>query len=272
MLPYAIVNVSSPELNKDQRPQPGQGFFSWLGSLSFWQPIKKEPQPIPSILHTPAVMDSLSELSTKVSHPFTAGVVVRTMFDLAERLNPGMANYDLVVGDDTSGRLPAILYWRLINKRRNESGLPPAACRFMSGRYLGDSAPPLPIESTPGSRALIITEWIQTSSSVKTIYDAVKKIRDGSRIDIGSLGRANDKALDLGHGSAVFAADNSPNDQIDHHLYGPAIRQHIGVHKSWGDLHSKRLGPIAFSAMLSNKARADIQTIADTIYPLLPTT
>lgn len=116
------------------------------------------------------VQQKLDDLRQNVRHPFNAIGIMSVMFEVAEQLNPSLASYDLVVGDDVSGRLPAILYWRLANARRLQNGLPRASIRFINGRWgrNGDLLPDCAFRPEPadGSRSLIVTEHIQTGASV----------------------------------------------------------------------------------------------------------
>jgi hypothetical protein len=190
------------------------------------------------------------------------------MFKLAEQINPNLANYDLIVGDDTSGRLPALLYWRLANARRRDLGVQNASIRFMNGRY-GRAMPAdtFPPDSTDSSRALIVTEYVSSGSAALRIYNAVGAQRRKNQVDIAAVDTGR-KSLFLESGSTFYFVENIGNYGASANLYGGNLSAK-GVNKGSDSPHSYRsLDPLQPEAV--QRARQDIEMIADEFYHLLP--
>lgn len=229
-------------------------------------PVLSAPDPC-----SPA-RDKISDLKDRVHWPFDNMVLLSKMFELAEKLNPDLESYDLIIGDDTSGRLPALLYWRLANARRQERGLEPASIRFINGRYTADKPLPgelIPPEHTDGSRSLIVTEYVMTGGSVENIYHIVSQQRDRRRIDIAALGSEMSRVA-TARGSNFYTAEPPIGGmRIDNYLYGHSFNPVKGVGKEYGVLHSHRLPPNEFRPNQVHNARQDINLIADEFYPLL---
>ncbi len=83
-----------------------------------------------------------------------------------------LGSYALVVGDDTSGRLPALILHQIINRIRVRSGAPKVPILFIqTNSGLSDNQDPLEAawarragiwKGLAGQRALVVTEYIQT--------------------------------------------------------------------------------------------------------------
>src|SRR3989344_103037 len=173
----------------------------------------------PAIIHPPqpvnyGVRTELRSLSNlrETAKPFNDIDVLEPMYAIAECLNPYLESYDLVVADDTSGRLPAIFYWRLVNLARRDSGLPKAAIRFHNGSTNADKAPLRLAEDvkTEGSRALVITESIITGYRTMNAYAAAANYYGEDSVDLATIGlegsRLNipGKLSRMGKGSNFF--------------------------------------------------------------------
>ena len=207
------------------------------------------------------------------------------MLNRAKGLKPQISQYDLIVGDDTSGRLPARLYWRLANMRRQEQGMRPASLRFISGRnsgYLPEKGM-LPIETSDAARALLVTEYICNGGNIRNIHKAVWAERVPGRIDIATLDQSY-YSLGLERrfpkGTSLYCGTDPRHpldqsyimDDCAYYLYGDNYdRDKIkGVEKREGEPYAHRLPPDKFSGELVRQGREDIDLIAGQLYSLLP--
>lgn len=93
--------------------------------------------------------------------------------DIPDHLGARAHEYDLVVGDDTSGRLPALVAWRYINHLRRWYGLDDANVAFVSPKLMyGDvSAAPYAQQIMDESMeaALVVSERVGFGTSAMRI-------------------------------------------------------------------------------------------------------
>lgn len=221
------------------------------------------------------VHETFDAVSQKVEFPFNEPSVLPAVFDLAQRLNPTLGQYDFVVGEDTSGRVPALLFRRLVNMRRAEMNLPNAKLGFLNGRYDGD---PLPkgtyTQATPGSRALIVSEFICSGGSVRRVYNLVRQDRDATTIDIASLGKLETPYALYGLPVTLYVAAQHGERSIDNILYSsfePRVKLITGVVKPPTDSpHTVRVAYQPEVRQATTRVRQDIRTVVEALYPLLP--
>ena len=120
-------------------------------------------------------------------------------------------DYGLIVGEDTSGRLPALLVARAVRQARRAAGLTPPPMVFLQGagrapaereltglttafaarRHLIDAA-------QPGSRALIITEFVGAGRSSGEIARRLAELGHGA--DVATLATNTDESYCRRHG------------------------------------------------------------------------
>jgi len=222
------------------------------------------------------------------------------MFGLAERMNHYLGDYDLIVGDDPSGRLPALYVRELVNKRRAEQGLRPAAIRFVRGRSLArienaqalTSGDFIPGENMPDARTVLVTEQIQSGHTMAQIYETVSQKRRASKIDIASLN--SDYTADQLREQFAYSLDSSiyigtppeleevPDDflpdwnRASHHFRSPTESlEHSGT-LAKGVTRGEGMDEALFTEGLPGYgekvswARYEIALIASAFYRLLP--
>jgi hypothetical protein len=209
----------------------------------------------------------LAELEERVHPPFNNNCVLPAFLDLAEQLDAGLASYDLVVGEDTSGRLTSLLYWRMINKRRHEQGLGAAAIRFINGRFEGALPNSLPKASAHNARTLIVTEYVCSGGSARRVYGLVGRDRIPGSIDIAAAGSMR-SSLALETGSTFYYAPKLGDYEIDNFLSGNVVIK--GVSKFYARPYSHRAERLLFKSAKIAMAREDIRLIADALYAMLP--
>jgi hypothetical protein len=203
----------------------------------------------------------------ELSYPFSEPEVVKGLFDLARQTHKNAGKYDVIIGEDTSGRLPALFMREVITRRRAELGLPRAAMRFVSGRIEEDLPegflPPL---ATPDSRALIVSEYIFTGHSILGVHKAITKSREKARIDIASLGcdglsTAKRVGGRIKPGELLFYRE--PSGVLRHLYDNDQTSKAKGVRKKPGPAFAYRPITGAFEGALVGKARQDIKILAD---------
>jgi hypothetical protein len=216
----------------------------------------------------------LAELRACVHAPFEDRVVMDALFGLAQRLHPVMTEYSTIVGDDVGGRLPALLYGRLINQVRAESHAPSAQLYFLNGKYRGDLLDTeFPkAKSNPG-RTLIMTEYVRSGRSVINLYQKVSARQPRDHIDIAAVGMRS------GYTSEIIKSHMHPASRyfmvrgtqaVEDHLYGSKVVQQSGVRKVYEGLYTRRQPEGVYAEAVVRQARNDIAYIAGTFYEMLP--
>lgn len=110
-------------------------------------------------------------------------------------------NYGLIIGDDVSGRIPAIILKRVIDSVYEKKGLDAIPTRFIAGAKLWEMSPQEKLEKESkidkyiqqsllgliqGKRVLIVTEVIITGSSLEILCSKLRGV--GIDFDIASIG------------------------------------------------------------------------------------
>lgn len=224
-----------------------------------------QTEPYSISIDTTSLITSADEFSVDhLGSPFNGEGVVECLEELANLVYSQAHKYDVVVGEDTSGRLPALVLRGVINERRIALGLKPAQMRFVSGRtceIVPTGFMPEPMNSK--QRALIVTECISSGRSVLAVYHAIKNERDPSKIDILAIGSNDSAARYVRHLTAkqsrLFTSSMGEN-AWRHFYYNSSAKAAKGVTKIHGPLFADRRGAERDSARIA-QARADIRTL-----------
>jgi hypothetical protein len=102
--------------------------------------------------------------------------------------------YGAIIGEDASGRIPALIAWRVVNEIYRRSEKSPVIAYFLHPargnrtyekfnygeilRFLSD------VKDSLGKRVLYVTEYVQTGQSVLTVYKALRAL--GLEMDLFS--------------------------------------------------------------------------------------
>lgn len=172
--------------------------------------------------------------------PFNDERVAGAFFDLASQLALRFADYDLVLGDDTSGRLAAIVMHRVASNIRLEENLPKPALRFAASAIAKHAHKPGFITSpaSPDSRVLIVSEGIASGGSVEGLGRIIAKGgRAMDHIDVACIGTFDEYDLPNPiEGASLYIGDTRPTTSMDSSaatlLRGPQSRRYKGVAKS----------------------------------------
>jgi hypothetical protein len=112
--------------------------------------------------------------------------------------------YGVIVGDDTSGRLPALVLRTAFNIMRAREGLPKLPVYFLPGgggripraeaaaAELAAMGPQL-VRASRGARALVVTDFIDSGSSVLGLIEGCRAL--GIEADCAALAVASDSTL-----------------------------------------------------------------------------
>mgnify|MGYP001561084624 CR=1 FL=1 len=247
--------------------------------------------------HTEAHVEESPRPERKM-HPEIAELeepIQKLLEQLRERIDRG--DYQLIIGDDASGRIPARIMHQALQEIYKEKGLKEPDIRFFAGsggsdirpsyedcdkkthdiaEYLSRYAAGLPTykdapqkASFPEKtmrRALIVTDTIVTGDSLVPIVNALKN--NGIAYDIAAIGR-------YGYTRQDEKLLGSPENKIFHaQSHVPAIDQarHIsGVYKRTEDVFSRKITTPKYEGperkrevqQIINEAREDAKKIAD---------
>lgn len=194
---------------------------------------------------------------------------------LHEHINNG--SYKLLIGGDASGRIPALIFDKVIRKIYREKGfdVPRTLTSFIAGgqryadpgpgektkseeiktnirkHYIGDNLKDSNKDGKYDGRVLIVEDTIASGASIQPVTQALREL--GIEFDIATIGfmATNKKYIEDSLGGTIFHyMDKTPN------IY--ARRSLSGVAKNRGDLFS--LPQVSRNSI---KARVDTDKVAD---------
>ncbi len=119
--------------------------------------------------------------------------IARLVHEMREPL--ANSDYSVIIGDDTSGRIPALLLGKLINRHRAEHGMPPVPVRFVQGSgreedrehvatAVEDRLNRLSPDARSG-RVLVVTEGISSGRAIAQIGAGITA--RGMEFDVAAL-------------------------------------------------------------------------------------
>lgn len=130
--------------------------------------------------------------------------LARLVVEIRERI----PQYDTVISDEASGRLPALLLYKIINQKRAEEEKPAARIRFVSAGYFrkkaGDMGGPQANRATEkffrknkdilSGRTLLVSEYIQSGKSILSLVKILE--RTGANFDLAVVSCRKPEAYD----------------------------------------------------------------------------
>ncbi len=126
------------------------------------------------------------------NNPDTVESLVRLVFKIKDNIK----DYDTILSDDASGRLPSRLLEKIINQKRKENGQKLVHTLFVASGRHGDPN----IESAVGKfiaaekealgKTLLVTEFIDSGKSIKNLIEILEK--EGIDFDIAAVSMACD--------------------------------------------------------------------------------
>lgn len=207
----------------------------------------------------------------ELDKPFCHPRVAKGLLQLSAQLDPHILNYNVLIADDTSARLPALVLRGVMNSRRAQLGTGPVALRFANGA----SSEPLPKGYLPNpqpttQRALIFTEYVSSGESAQNLYHAVRQQRSARQIDFATLGGTSNGIANLPHRfspqSIVFSNSEREFMYIDGQLHSDEdARVAKGVIKQWSERFARKRPLEIYNGQAARKARQDAKALAELI-------
>ena len=207
--------------------------------------------------------------------------IQKILSELRPKIERG--TYQLVVGDDASGRIPTLIFERVIKELYEEKGFKNPEVRFIAGGIKGDVKGDARKEKIKKAEeyfkkiksmsqkegekilnALVVTDTIETGGSLEFIANALKN--NGIKFDIATIAlilmkpyRKENIEKSLG-GRIVYGQEH------DAVIYGS--HQLSGVEKDPKDLFSKPVKNIFWSSRpdtqkTMNQAREDVKILSE---------
>jgi len=200
---------------------------------------------------------------------------------LITKLRDSILDYDTIISDDASGRIPALIIKKIIDRRRQELGLPESIpiSFIASGRFNNVSAK---LEAgrvlssffeqrgTALGRALVVTEFIATGGTIERLA----KIMENQGVDfqIAAVSASYDEKH---YADACFenmiCGKYSESSGAQFH----SIQRYTGVRKirtisdSGGIISAHPIKAEDYSPRDVRMARRDVKVLADALYPLV---
>ncbi len=193
------------------------------------------------------------------------------LLELKENLEQG--KYQLIIGEDASGRIPALIMKKCVDHIYHKAGKSVIPLRFVAG--FGRSQPSSTgeydkmailkenLSEFKDSTALVVTEHVSSGNSLHSMYNLLKEI--GMEADFGSLG---------------IQADKEYYPELDEKLYTGKEKQPSPVifgHYQMGGVSKQFDKPYAEKYPKSEeevvKARSDVENVSKKIitwYDSLP--
>ncbi len=163
----------------------------------------------------------------RLETPELAGSMAALLDQLREHVRND--EYGFIVGDDTSGRVPALILAKAINAYRTEHGLRKLPVVFIEGTKRPHTQEQIDsfaartrlLEHVPaGKRALIVTERVGGGQNVRSIMERINDL--GYASDVATLGGAHNKQMaqfvERGYwrqGTRGFSADGNAELVLD---------------------------------------------------------
>lgn len=216
--------------------------------------------------------DEMIERSGERKCVFMVSDLARLLIELENEL----AQYDMIISDDASGRLPSMFFRRIINKKRQEAGLPEVDTFFVAGgRHGWDEikAEMVDFFKSKGKshgRTLLVTEYIESGRSINEIVKLLEAA--GIDFDLASVSVASQ--------DSISKSKKEEKKFIDHLRYGGIndgglyFYGHAGVgvvKDQRKNYNSKQIHPVKKTTVSQeeiNVSRKNMNFLADSLYPL----
>lgn len=228
---------------------------------------RPSPKETKEIIH-PEVMDLFDPIQKLITQ-------------LKEQIEAG--EYKYIIGDDASGRIPALIFHNLMKRISEDQSLPEPELYFLAGSgihstdlekeekvkkledYIKPALSGVNNEIGEKKKILIITDTVNTGSSLKPLTEALKK--QGVEFDIATIalldantyeGAEREKEEYLG-AKIFYAKIDVPR------IYENRIKGINGVRKNPEDILASR-NTNRNSRQLVKEAREDVKILSDQIY------
>lgn len=194
---------------------------------------------------------------------------------LLEQLAPGIRadRYGVIVGDDTSGRVPALILREAINRYRTSKGLPKLPVVFVPGRGGRNSWSSGPYhhrmeqsgsriaEAAAGKAVLLVTDYIATGETLIFFLDSFHRM--GLPVHCAALSsspyeheRSPSLVRTLANTDAIFVGSVRPRLDIDGNHGVSGVRKELFIRSGEGVVREPGSRHMAYAARMHASAMA----------------
>ncbi len=173
--------------------------------------------------------------------------------DLRSEIERG--DYSAIIGDDASGRIPALIMWEVVKEIYKKKGFKPPLMRFIAGssnirftdeeikkeKEMDNQMARIKEDTGQNKKFLIVTDTISSGASVGMLIGSLK--RNGLHADVATVGLVGPSIADNDEGSNRKELEDEWGSRI---VYGMKRAPHIyregrvsGVQKESAQLFSE---------------------------------
>lgn len=146
----------------------------------------------------PKIEKKLEEKTLESIRTIRIFETARALFRLAQKVIEGRQEYDFIISDDASGRLPSLFLKKVLDGFRKRQGLPNISIRFIAaGRHEKEAIFKSIrdyLEKNVHGRVLVVTEFIDTGRSMTRLAQILESA--GLKFDIASVTVGQERVLD----------------------------------------------------------------------------
>lgn len=215
------------------------------------------------------------ELLKKIKNNFFNRRVINSISRLILELKCKFLEYDTILSDDVGGRIPSLIFYYLINKKRKEEGRPPIKIYFLACSANTDNRTNalwnfLYKKKECIGKALVVTEYISSGTTISRLTHLLESV--GINFDIASVSINDEAKMYPQHVSKRLYYGDVGDSGED--LYSK--REEAGVEKNYSKENPHpELYPNypmlekSYYAERISSTRDDIKVIADELFKLL---
>jgi hypothetical protein len=223
----------------------------------------------------PETIARVKAVAEGLEPPFRSPGALACMYQLAKQLQPHFTEFDTLIVDDISGRIPALVYRKLINDARAAEGLPPTETYFVNGKYGLLINDPLSRDFTaPEGRILVFTEFASSAFAALNLYNAILNNQPEAQVDIAAIGVYRPMGAIRTHletGSNLYIGDNGPAmGELLYHT-SKSVR-YKGVFKTTDDIIGRREPGDVYDGAIVARAREEAKYVANAFAEILAET
>jgi hypothetical protein len=211
---------------------------------------------------------NIPDLAHRVSAPFNDPRLLLALSRLGMSLGPHLTHYDTILGDDASGRVPALLVGRWARQKRQESGRKTPNLYFIHpvpgySHHYTEFEAFLKKHKGAINHVLFVTEYIKSGAHAGNIVEILSE--HNIKSDVATVSLIDDPST-YSLGEYLFYGDIS--EETGHR----AFHRNAGVSGVYTNSMLTgatvcRRGPAFFENV--QRARQDAALVADSLYPLV---
>lgn len=204
---------------KDNYLNGSQNIQSGPDCRELYPYIVTDPYPYQSILRNEAVREMIASSAMAVL--------------------PESERFDVVVGEDSSGRFPALAVGKAINLARLRNGQEPIARKFAAGKVSTDQNLGFRAQSE-GQKALVVTEMIKSGDSVSNLLDALGRA-GFQAVSLLTVDRIPGKPVIITTPEKYYMGETNSYTSYSDNIFYQKCPSINGVDKVDGEPHSRAI-------------------------------